>query len=577
MKRKVLLVISLLVATMTVALVPGAPAPQDPVELVPAGALLVVEAKDFASLLASWNRSPEKKQWLESDNFGVFSRSRLFLRLADAHAEFAAAAGLSPDMALIQAVAGKESAVGLYNIGKLEFLYVTRLPLAHTTESVLWQKRASFEPRQAAGLTYYVRVEPESKRVVAFAATENYLLLATREDLLAGALTALASGATRTVKDEPWYDQALRAAGPAGALRLVMNLEAVSQTPHFRSYWVQRNVSELRAYPAAVSDLHFASGEIHEERVLLRSLAGEAEAKEEKELTGNLGEVLRLVPEDFGLYRAWSRPTVAEALDLLEQKLLAPRTAAPPARREFAPAVSLDAPRVGSEANLETLINQEPPKVVSGAFAPEPLRRLFESARLRGLLHVQASRMLPGDVFVGQQSGIVLLGSSDWKGEEVRASLADAVTGLWTTSHLGIQWVERQQAGQVYHQLHGLARLMVATRGRVLIVADGPGLLTSVLARVAIPAVAPRHEGVYAAGFQHSREREHFLRMMPLLDYPGIRTDEFGEHGEGREPRFFSENLGSLSRVLARMEGVSIVVREGNSSVMQTVTYKWAQ
>ena len=48
---------------------------------VPAGPLLYMEAKDFSSLLADWNASGQKKQWIKSSNYEVFSRSRLFLRL----------------------------------------------------------------------------------------------------------------------------------------------------------------------------------------------------------------------------------------------------------------------------------------------------------------------------------------------------------------------------------------------------------------------------------------------------------------------------------------------------------------
>ena len=47
----------------------------------PSGALLYLQAKDFASLLADWNDSREQQLWLKSANYEVFSRSRLFLRL----------------------------------------------------------------------------------------------------------------------------------------------------------------------------------------------------------------------------------------------------------------------------------------------------------------------------------------------------------------------------------------------------------------------------------------------------------------------------------------------------------------
>ena len=80
---------------------------------VPAGPLLYLEAKDFSSLLGEWNSSGQKKQWVKSSNYEVFSRSRLFLRLNDAGRQFAAAAGLPPDMNFLAEVAGTRSVLAL--------------------------------------------------------------------------------------------------------------------------------------------------------------------------------------------------------------------------------------------------------------------------------------------------------------------------------------------------------------------------------------------------------------------------------------------------------------------------------
>ena len=86
-------------------------------KFVPAGPLLYLEAQDFSSLLSGWNSSPQKKQWIKSDNYEVFSRSRLFLRLQGTGEQFAAAAGLPPNMDFFAQVAGQHSAVAIYDIG----------------------------------------------------------------------------------------------------------------------------------------------------------------------------------------------------------------------------------------------------------------------------------------------------------------------------------------------------------------------------------------------------------------------------------------------------------------------------
>ncbi len=81
------------------------PAPAPLATLIPSGALLFLEAKDFGTLLADWNGSAEKRVWLASANYQAFSRSSLFIKLERAQTEFATAAGVPPDYALLGSVA----------------------------------------------------------------------------------------------------------------------------------------------------------------------------------------------------------------------------------------------------------------------------------------------------------------------------------------------------------------------------------------------------------------------------------------------------------------------------------------
>ncbi len=566
--RSYTLLAALAIAVAAAALFQAtAPAERPLAESMPAGALLVLEAKDFNALLADWNQSKEKELWLAGDNYKVFSRSRLFLRLKEALGEFGAAAGLEPDMALVQSVAGSESAVAIYDIGKLEFLYVTRMPASRALESVLWQKRAEFEPRKAADIEYFVRIDPESHRVVAFAHASDYLLLATREDLMAGALQHIAGQPGPSAAHEGWYERAVAAAGERGDLRLVMNLEALVKSPHFRSYWIQQNVSEVRQFTAGASDLHRSAEEYREERVLISADSGEATAPATE--SAALAEVLRLAPEDSGLYRAWASPGTDLALELLERKVLAPRTG-PGAASKVAPGVVLSEGVTGSEGDLETRIDEVPLSTAGGTFAPQSLRRLLDTAQLRAVLAVQSSVTEKDSGFVGNRSAIVLLGTSEWNGEATRAALREAVENLWTTSHLGATWMERRDGTENYHALDGLTRMAVAIRGPLLVVSDSPEMLAAVLRRA---SVAPSPTGaVYAVGFRHSREGENFARMMRWLDYPAIHN-ESGDAGESREPRFFSENIASLSQALARVESATVVRQRSGAVVKETVTY----
>jgi hypothetical protein len=272
----------------------AAPAPPPISKYVPAGPLVYLEAKDFSTLLGDWNSSPHKKQWLTSDNYEVFSRSRLFLRLKGASDQFAAAAGLPPDMNFLSQVAGGRSIFALYDIGNLQFLYITYLPSAKSMQTTLWQARSKFEPRSAGGVNFYLRRDPESQRAVAFAVSGDYLILSTREDLMAGALQLMSGKQDRTVEAEQWWTQSTAAAGQTADLRMVLNLAELVPNGYFRTYWVQQNITDLKQYSASVSDLFRSGKQYREERVLIRK--EEPKQTPSPEGSAAAAEVVRLLP-----------------------------------------------------------------------------------------------------------------------------------------------------------------------------------------------------------------------------------------------------------------------------------------
>jgi hypothetical protein len=537
------------------------PRPMAITALLPAGATLVLQAKDFASLVGDWNTSAEKTTWLASANYQVFSRSRLFLRLKGAFDEFSTAAGVPPDMALVSDVAGAESALALYDVGKLEFLYVTRLPSAKAMENALWRTRGTYEPRQAAGTPFYVRVDRESKRVVAFGVRDQYLVLATREDLLAGALTLIGGQTGASVETEGWFAQSVKTAGAPGDLRLVAHLETLVKEPHFRSYWVQDNVTELKQYSSAVSDLTRTPSEFHEERVLLRA--------EEKPAAGNaagLGDIVRLVPDRAGLYRAWIAPPAEQATTLIFEKVIAVSSAS--AQRDRT------APRLGATpvvtdggGDLESRIDEETRAPRPTTYQLGALAQLVGSEPLSAMLHVEATRAAADGVFVDRGSVIVLARSTDWPQGAARDAVRALVDPVWTKAHLGMRWNDERVGTQTFSRLEGLEALAVTERGRLLFVASDPALLAAVLDATAKPAVAL--DGAYAAGFRHALERGRFVGVMRLVDHAAAGSQD-------REPLFFSENLTSLSETLSRVESASIVVRDRGTTVSQTMTYRLA-
>ena len=494
-------------------------ATSDPVaRLFPAGSLLYVEAWDFAGLLTDWNASAEKKLWLASDNYQVFSRSRLFLKLSDAHKEFADAAGFLADLPMVHSVAGTQSALAMYDIGALEFLYATRIETSAAVNSVLFKQRNSYETRSVAGQSYYVR-RGGNGRTAAFASVNGLLLLATREDLVANALKLSAGQPEPALVREPWYTAAVAAAQRQGEVRMVLNMRGLLDSTYFRSYWVQRNASELRPYSAGAVDLFREAGQLREERVLIREIGTQARS------AAGVAQVLAWAPDDIGLHRAWADPTADEIVDLIRTKIVAPGPTTASEQRSAPFAASPDLV-LGTTADLETRIDQQPLASHAKGAELDELRTVVERTGVAAVLHVQRSRTAADGVYIGNETAIALLGNTDWP--EVRVGDAP-----------------------------------VQRSGRALVLASTPEMLKEVTARLGNAPV--RSEASYSGRYVHARELEPFARMMGFIDTSRPVYDN--------APQFFSGNVASLGRTLARLRSVDVSVQDTGAQFKQQIVY----
>jgi hypothetical protein len=522
----------------------------------PAGALLYVQAADFSALLSQWDNSAEITPWLKSSAYQVFSNSRLFLRLGDAEKEFSSAAGVPTDFHLLRQIAGTESSLALYDIGKLEFLYITRLRGAGAMQSALWQAHARFETRSAGNVTFFVRKDPHSGREVAFAIAGDYLLLATREDLLAKSLKLFGGENLPTLAAETWWSPAVAAAGPQSELRMVLHLATIVPSPYFRSYWIQRNVSEMKQYSAAVSDLFQSDREFREERVLLRKNSVNDSASL-AEGSAAVADLLRRLPRSVGVYQAQANPTLGECVSAIETKILSG-----PINVGTGP--PQNAPQISDSADLETRIDQPPLQAVHERDDQSSLENILAKNPVIAMLQLQSSDLDAEGIFVRVHFAMALRGQAEWNDAEVRSVLADTAQTNLTTNHLGFAW----QQDTDHAQLSGLWPSAVAVRGKDLFISDSPQFLSAVLSadnRRAAPQPA-----VYIAGFDHRREKANFNNMTRILDSSGRSTND------QQSPNFFSQTVGSLSVTFHTLASEKIVVHDQGAVVRQTVSYELA-
>jgi hypothetical protein len=579
---------------------------------VPQGALLSLETQNFSALLGDWTASPEKTAWMKSDDYAVFSRSRLFGRLRDAQSDFADAAGLPVDGDLLKEMAGQQSFFAWYDIGELQVVYITRMTPGQVSQSRLWQRRKKFETRQAGGVTFYVKTSDDaggdaaetsaaqtsaddadasysgessvhSKKTVAFAESGDWLILATGEELMAQTLELMAKkdhAGEDSLARQSWYkDAKAAAAGPEGTLRMVLNMEKVVKTPQFRTYWIQQNVTEMKQYKAVVADLYRDGDGMREERVLLPETEGAVTADVD------LGQMAALAPERTVIFRVTARPTAADASEEIQTKVL-DRGIGSYEDTTVAPVADLDAPQAGSVADLETRIDEPVVVTAEKPGSVSPLDRLLQGAALEGMMTVDrnsADGKAQG-LWTPFASAVVLTGAQDWDVHAMQDAVQQRVQTKLTVGSLGTAWEKRTAHGAIYFATNDAHGLQLYVSGRICIVADDEALLVEMIQKQAEAKSAKAQPAITLAGFDHEAARPGFAQWTEVVDglsskdaaiegLPSIGTTT--DQDAGTAPVFFGRDVKGLSDVFAAMKQERFSARHDGALVRQTVTYAW--
>ncbi len=524
-------------------------------EKMPAGALLFVEASNFGGLLSEWSASREKTEWLGSANYEAFLRSGLLGRLDGASTEFTQASGVVNDWNFLISVAGSQSAMAIYDIGNMKFVYISRLPSAKLAQSKIWQARTTYTTRTASGKNYFVKSDPISKRTACLANDGDLLILTTDESLMAATLAQLALPAG-SLRSQSWFSSAWNPAEGNSELHMVFNVGDLVKTPHFRSYWVQQNASQLKQFSAGASSLVRQAASWTESRILLRNEPRTAVTN------SALNSLVDAIPQNAGFYKVWSAPEPEELAALIGYRLLGGKQqAAIPYINAPAEAGVQEA---GDSGDLETRIDDAPLKESSAGFNRESWLRFFDRAIPKSALVVGGTRPGPDGVFTTTESAIVIEFSMPLVGDEWTATMLESMEGLHSVSRLGLRWQQRRTGNNAYQALEGLLPLYGSQSGSRLILSNSESLLSEVLSTTDAGPMALDASTTYFAQFRHGKERPAFGQLMRMIDAapsPGA---------------LFSENLTGLSNVLRRFDSATIVRRDLGDRLLETATYRIA-
>lgn len=286
----------------------------------PRGALLYAQFNDLPALFKGWNESKLKERYLASTNFRQFQSRHLALKLIERWNEFNNGLGFPLDALTMGAAAEHRAALAVYDIGRMEMVFVAPMSEDKLAATKFFQNLEQFEATELPdGIVYYSRaVDAEGGRrqqVFAFASVGGRLVVATSEPLL---LRALANIGGKVKNDRLCDDAAfknLSAEVTPHFLTVWMNQSKLNDDWYFKHYWVMRNIGELKNIRASVLDLELQDGKWIEHRNFL--LAGQTGAKSSSLPPAAAQRIYAFIPDDAPYFKLHALDEAGGAASLL--------------------------------------------------------------------------------------------------------------------------------------------------------------------------------------------------------------------------------------------------------------------
>jgi hypothetical protein len=265
----------------------------------PRGAVVYAQFNDLPAAIKQWDESALKDRYLASANQQKFWSRHLANKLFSRWEEFNDATGFSLSASVFSAIADKQAAIAVYDIGRLDLILIAPLDEGRFAATQFLQNKESFEEREALdGTVYYLSdVEADKgrqKQQIGFAHLKGKFALATSEKLLLRAIANIGGQAKKDrLADEPSFQTLCKSATPHFATVWV-DQAALNDDWYFKKYWVMQNAADLKNIRAGMFDLEMQNNRWVERRdFLLSGKAGKAIAPISKQ---SLRQIEGLLP-----------------------------------------------------------------------------------------------------------------------------------------------------------------------------------------------------------------------------------------------------------------------------------------
>ncbi len=225
----------------------------------PEGALVYAQFRDLPALYKIWEGSELKQKYLESINFAEFENGHLALKLLSRLGEFEAASGFPIGVSTLLNSSETKAAIAVYDIGRLEFVFVAPLSEEKSLLSEFVINKSGFDEETLPDGTVYYSKDVDADRgrqrqKLLFATSNGRFVIATDEVKLFKTLSLInGNSKEKSLFTAPSF-RSLRDKLEPHDVTVWVDQRKLNDDWYFKNYWAFGNRNDLKNIRSGIFD-----------------------------------------------------------------------------------------------------------------------------------------------------------------------------------------------------------------------------------------------------------------------------------------------------------------------------------
>lgn len=554
-----------------------------PAEDLPREAVVYVEFTDLPAFLQLWEKSELRQKYLESENFNSLKRRRLGLKLASRWQEFNEAVGFSLDLETVGGLAEKRAAIGIYDVGKLEFVFIAPVSSEIFTATKFFLNKEQFEEKLLENGTSIFSVDVaadrgrESQKLL-FASVKERIVLATSEKLLLQTVNNI-NGKTNKNRliDEPSFKSLTENLKP-NLVSVWVSQTALNKDYYFKRYWLMPDTNKLKNIRAGIFGISLEEKKVVERRKFLL----EKEVNTTKLNPTEMQKMLSFVTSNVSFYRlqtADAKTSVNAIFDCIFDRKIQIAKAEP---RNYSPSYSFYDFDDSEERDYEYLdrkfdetIDEAPEdnfkksKVIEDKSYQSNLQNILQTANPQSVLTLTEPKNLPMPLFAEFRHATVIKTVAPVNQIQLENAVAQAARNRVSisASDINLTWKTAGENGLSWRELNLPMlgwEICYAQRGENLIVSNSSNLLRETLA--------------HTEDIQDEKVSAFPIDNLTVIHLKNKNFDEiFGKLAGENSNDFFLGNVGSLLETISEIKTIEIEKNINSRYQEEKITFNLEQ